>query len=191
MGGGCPLRIGVASVLVDGAEFWNWGVYKRGWNNCGHAQNSRSSSLTHIAMAAAATCRFKTPRAVAVRYNALCRLRVPLSPTAKARPCRMAIIGTEYIGSVLRHEDILVDYHTCALAPVLVPRTAAADARTSASAMPSPPTKSPQLPLKHLPLSTGRTLKRTRAPEDCGEAPLAPRLRPTSSEVLHMPAFIL
>ena len=96
----------------------------------------------------------------------------------------MAIIGTEYVGSVLRHEDILVHYHTCALAPVL-------DARTSASAMPSPPTKSPQLPLKHLPLSTGRTLKRTRAPEDCGEAPLAPRLRPTSSEVLHMPAFIL
>ena len=105
----------------------------------------------------------------------------------------MAIIGTEYIGSVHRHEDILVHYHTCALAPVLVPPTAgaAADARTSASAMPSPPTKSPQLPLKHLPLSTGRTLKRTRAPEDCGEAPLAPRLRPKSSEVLHMPAFIL
>ena len=99
----------------------------------------------------------------------------------------MAIIGTEYIGSVLRHEDILV-HHTCALAPVLVPPTAEA---TSASAMPSPPTKSPQLPLKHLPLSTGRTLKRTRAPEDCGEAPLAPRLRPKSSEVLHMPAFIL
>ena len=108
----------------------------------------------------------------------------------------MAIIGTEYIGSVHRHEDILTTpkpqhYHTCALAPVLVPPTAAADARTSASAMPSPPTKSPQLPLKHLPLSTGRTLKRTRAPEDCGEAPLAPRLRPKSSEVLHMPAFIL
>ena len=99
----------------------------------------------------------------------------------------MAIIGTEYIGSV-RHEDILVHYHTCALAPVLVPPTAAADARTSTSAM---PTKSPQLPLKHLPLSAGRTLKRTRAPKDCGEAPLAPRLRPTSSEVLHMPAFIL
>ena len=26
-------RIGVASVLVGGAEFWNWGAYKRGWNN--------------------------------------------------------------------------------------------------------------------------------------------------------------
>ena len=39
-------------------------------------------------------------------------------------------------------------------------------------------------------LSTERTLKRTRAPEDCGEALLAPRLRPTSNDMLHICASL-
>ena len=104
---------------------------------------------------------------------------------------QMLVIGTQYVGSVLRHEDVLANYQERLLAKALLPPVA--DVRMSASAEPplSLP-KSPQLqPTNHVLLSTGRTLKRTRAPEDRGEAPLAPRFRPTSSEVLQVPAFIL
>ena len=104
----------------------------------------------------------------------------------------MLVIGTQYVGSVLRHEDVLANYQERFLAKARLPPTVA-DVRTPASAKPplSLP-KSPQLqPANHVLLSTGRTLKRTRAPEDRGEAPLAPRFRPTSSEVLQVPAFIL